>query len=182
MKKLSIIAAFLLVTATVTWAMAGQERMGLDGRGHMDSTVMAALELTPEQTTKIQALHESTSQKITPIKAQLVTKRAEMKVLWTQPSLDADKIKATQKEIQALRTQIREIQTDMRIAFRSLLTPEQTSKLLAMGFGKGGRHKKGAGYGQGAGTGTGKIPRAGGWTGCRLPKKRQLKILNGTNP
>ncbi len=151
MKKLSIIAAFLLVTATATWAMAGQGQRSLDGQGHMNPAVMAALELTPEQTTKIQALHESTSQKITPFKAQLVTKRAEMKVLWTQPSLDADKIKATQKEIQALRAQIREIQTDMRITFRSLLTPEQTSKLLAMGFGKVGRHKKGAGYGQGQG-------------------------------
>ena len=166
MKKLSIIAAFLLVTATATWAMAGQGRMGLDGRGHMDPAVMAALELTPEQTAKIKALHEATTQKMTPVKAQLVSKRAEMKLLWTQTSLDADKIKATQKEIQAMRTQIREIQTDMRIAFRSLLTPEQTSKLLAMGFGKGGRHKKGGGYGQGQG----KYRGQGGGQGAGCPR------------
>ena len=153
MKKISFIAAFLLVAATTTLAMAGQGRMGFDGRGHMSPSVMAALELTNEQTGKIQALHESASKKITPVKAQLVTKRAEMKLLWTQTTLDADKIKATQKEIQALMTQVRETQTDMRIAFRSLLTPEQTSKLLAMGFGT--RHGKGAGHGRGQGRGQG---------------------------
>ncbi len=74
-----------------------------------------------------------------------------MKLLWTQSTLDADKIKATQKEIQALRTQIRDTQTDMRIAFRNLLTPEQTSKLLASGFCRDGRDKKGRGYGKGKG-------------------------------
>lgn len=153
MKKISIVAAFLLVAATTTLAMAGQGRMGFDGRGHMSPSVMAALELTNEQTGKIQALHEAAKKEITPIKAQLVTKRAEMKLLWTQTILDADKIKATQKEIQALMTQVRKTQTDMRIAFRNLLTPEQTSKLLAMGFGKGGRHKKGGGYGKGQGRG-----------------------------
>ena len=145
MKKISIIAAFLMVAATATLAMAGPGQMGFDGRGHMNPSVMAALELTPEQTEKIKALHESATQKMTPVKAQLVTKRAEMKLLWAQPTLDADKIKATQKEVQALRTQIRDAQTDMRIAFRNLLTPEQTSKLLSMGFGKWNRQKKGHG-------------------------------------
>lgn len=153
MKKISIIAAFLLVAATATLAMAGPGRMGFGGGGHMNSAVMAALELTNEQTEKIQALHESAKKEIIPVKAQVTTKRAEMKLLWTQTTLDAEKIKATQKEIQALIIQIRDTQTDMRIAFRNLLTPEQTSKLLAMGFGKGSRHGRGDYYGKGQGKG-----------------------------
>lgn len=154
MKKVSIIAAVLLVVATATFAMAGRHgRMGFDGNRQMNPAVMETLDLTKEQTEKVQALHDSAAKKTTPIRAQLVTKRAEMKLLWTQTTLDADKIKATQKEIQTLMAQIRDTITDTRIAFRNLLTPEQTSKLLAMGFGV--RHGKGAGHGRGQGRGQG---------------------------
>lgn len=164
MKKMSIIAALLMVVAVTTLAMAGPRSKYFDGRGHSDPAVIEALELTSEQTGKVQALHEAAKKEITPIKAQLATKRAEMKLLWTQSTLDADKIKATQKEIQGLRTQIRDTQTDMRIAFRNLLTPEQTATLLAMGFGKGGFYKKGAGYGKGQGSGYhGKGQGRGNW-------------------
>jgi len=154
MKKISIIAAVLLVVATATLAMAGRHgRMGFDGNRQMNPAVMETLDLTKEQTEKVQALHDSAAKKTTPIRAQLVTKRAEMKLLWTQTTLDADKIKATQKEIQTLIAQIRDTITDTRIAFRNLLTPEQTSKLLAMGFGA--RHGKSAGHGRGQGRGQG---------------------------
>ena len=156
MKKMSIIAALLMVVAVTTLAMAGQRHKFFDGRGHLDPAVTEALELTNEQTGKIQALHEAAKKEIIPIKAQFATKRAEMRLLWTQATLDVAKIKATQKELQALGTRIRDIQTDMRIAFRNLLTPEQTSKLLASGFGKGRHHKKGGGYGQGKSGGYGK--------------------------
>ena len=157
MKKISIIAAVLLVVATATLAMAGRHgRMGFDGNRQMNPSVIAALDLTNEQTEKVQALHDSATKIATPIRAQIVTKRAEMKLLWMQTTLDADKIKATQKEIQALMVQIRDTRTDTRIAFRNLLTPEQTSKLIASGFGKGSYHKKGGGYGKGKGGGYGK--------------------------
>jgi Spy/CpxP family protein refolding chaperone len=155
MKKMSIAAAVLLMVAVTTFAMAGPRRAFFDGKGHLDHAVIEGLELTSEQTEKIQGLHESAKKEITPIKAQLATKRAEMRLLWTQTTLDADKIKATQKEIQALRTQIRDTKTDIRIAFRNLLTPEQTSKLLASGFGRDGRDKKGRGYGKKGGYGKG---------------------------
>ena len=155
MKKLSVAAAVLLMISVTTFAMAGPKHAFFEEKGHMNQAVIADLELTSEQTAKIQALHESAKKEIIPVKAQLATKRAEMKLLWTQTTLDADKIKATQKEIQALRTQIRDTKTDIRIAFRNLLTPEQTSKLLASGFGRDGHDKKGRGYGKGGGYGKG---------------------------
>ena len=158
MKKMSIIAALLMVVAVTTLAMAGPRHKSFDGRGHLDPAVIEALELTNEQTQKIQALHEAAKKEIIPVKAQFATKRAEIELLWTQATLDVAKIKATQKELQALGTQIRDTRTDMRIAFRNLLTPEQTSKLLASGFGKGGHHKKGGGYGKGKGGGNWRNP------------------------
>ena len=156
MKKASMIGAVLMVVAVSTLAMAGPKQKFFDGKGQLDPAVAETLELTNDQTQKIQALHEVAKKEIIPVKAQVATKRAEMKLLWTQATIDAAKIKATQKELQALRTQIRDTQTDMRIAFRNLLTPEQTSKLLASGFGKGGRNKKGGGYGKGKRGGYGK--------------------------
>jgi Spy/CpxP family protein refolding chaperone len=164
MKKISIIAAVLLVIATATLAMAGRHgRMGFDGNRQMNPAITEVLDLTNEQTEKVQALHDSAAKITTPIRAQIVTKRAEMKLLWMQPTLDADKIKATQKEIQALMVQIRDTRTDTRITFRNLLTPEQTSKLLASGFGKGGSHKKGGGYGKGQSRGCNKGKGCGNW-------------------
>jgi len=143
MKKFSILAAFLLVVVTVTFATAGPGRKGFDGSGHANPAVMEALDLTNEQMEKIQTLHESAKEKTIPVKVQLLMKRAEMKLLWTQPILDAVKIKATQKEIQVLRSQIREIKTDMRIAFRNLLTPEQTAQFLVMSCSKGDKRERG---------------------------------------
>ena len=163
MKKISVALAVLLMVAVTTLAMAGPKRAFLDRKGHLNHAMIAELELTGEQTEKIQALHETAKKEIIPVKAQLATKRAEMKLLWTQTTLDADKIKATQKEIQALRTQIRDTQTDMRIDFRNLLTPEQTSKLLASGFGRDRRDKKGRGFGKGKGGGYGKGNGCGNW-------------------
>jgi len=160
---MSIAAVVLLMVAVTSLAMAGPKRAFFDGKGHLDQAVITGLELTSEQTGKIQTLHESAKKEIIPVKAQLATKRAEMKLLWTQPTLDAEKIKATQKEIQALRTQIRDTKTDVRIAFRNLLTPEQTSKLLAAGFGRDGRNKKGRGPGKGKGGGYGKGTGRGNW-------------------
>ena len=175
MKKLSMIAALLMVFAVTTVAAAGPGNRFFDRNGDMDPAVISALELTNEQTEKIRTLYESAKKVIIPIKAQLATKRAEMRLLWTQATLDAAKIKATQKELQALGTQIRDIKTDMRIAFRNLLTPEQTSKLIASGFGKGSYHKKGGGYGKGKGGGYGKEQGRGCWgSQCgECPRNRQ---------
>jgi|GEM_PF-694468 len=175
MKKLSVIAALMMLLAFTTLALAGSGNRFFDGKGHLDPAVIDALALTTEQSEKVQALHETARKQIIPLKAQFATKRAEMKLLWTQTTLDADKIKATQKELQALGTQMRDLRTDMRIAFRKLLTPEQTEKLLAMGFGKHDRSKRGGDYGKGKGGGYGKGKSRGncGYQYNDCPRYRQ---------
>ena len=96
---------------------------------------LASLNLTEEQSEKIKVLRESVWTEVTPIRVQLLSKRTEMRLLWIQTKLDPDKIKATQREAWDLMGQMQEKWTDFRLAFRNILTPEQTSKLLAQGVG-----------------------------------------------
>jgi len=142
MKKISIIAAFLLVVASATLVMAGPRGKGNGGGGGWNSapSALASLNLTAEQSEKIRALRESFLKEVTPIRAQLLSKRTEIRLLWIQTKLDPDKIKATQREVRDLWGQMQEKRTDFRLAFRNILTPEQTSKLLAQGIGRGKGH------------------------------------------
>ncbi len=159
MKKITVIAAFLLVVASATLVMAGPRGKGnWGGEGWRGApAALASLNLTAEQSEKIRALRESCLKEITPIRAQLLSKRAGQRLLWIQTKLDPDKIRATQKEVRDLKGQMQEKRTDCRLAFRNILTPEQTSKLLAQGIGMGkGHHRwgdrgkyRGSGRGQG---------------------------------
>ena len=78
MKKISVIAAFLLVIASATLVMAGPRGKGdRGGEGLREApTALASLNLTAEQSDKIRALRESCLKEITPIRVQLLSKRA----------------------------------------------------------------------------------------------------------
>ena len=145
MKKISVIAAFLIVVASATLVMAGPRGKGnRGGEGWREApSALASLNLTAEQSEKIRALRESLLKEVTPIRAQLLSKRAELRLLWIQTKLDPDKIKAIQREARDLREQMQEKRTDFRLAFRNILTPEQTSKLLAQGIGSRMGHRWG---------------------------------------
>jgi len=144
MKKISVIAAFLIVVASATLVMAGPRGKGnWEGGGWCAApSALASLNLTAEQSEKIRGLRESCLKEITPIRAQLLSKRAELKLLWIQTKLEPDKIRANQKEVRDLIGQMQEKSTDCRLAFRNILTPEQTSKLLAQGIGRGKGHHR----------------------------------------
>ena len=144
MKKISVIAAFLIVVASATLVMAGPRGKGnWEGGGWCAApSALASLNLTAEQSEKIRGLRESCLKEITPIRAQLLSKRAELKLLWIQTKLEPDKIRANQKEVRDLIGQLQEKSTDFRLAFRNILTPEQTSKLLAQGIGRGKGHHR----------------------------------------
>ncbi len=159
MKRICVAVAFLFVVASATLVMAGPRDKGnWGGEGWCAArSGLASLNLTAEQSEKIRALRESCLKGITPIRSQLLSKRAEIRLLWIQTKLDPDKIRATQKEVRDLKGQMQEKRTDCRLAFRNILTPEQTSKLLAQGIGMGkGHHRwgdrgkyRGSGRGQG---------------------------------
>jgi Spy/CpxP family protein refolding chaperone len=140
MKKFSLLAALVTILASATFVVAGPHGGEWGNSGWaMDNTILSKLNLTAEQTEKIRALRESFQKDITPLRTRIFEKKAEMRLLWMQTESDAAGIKAKEKEIHDLMWQVLEKATDFRLALRSVLTPEQLSKFLALG-GDWGRH------------------------------------------
>lgn len=148
MKKISVGVALLVVVISATLVMAGSKSRG-PGWG-MNPSVLSDLNLTTEQEEKAKALRESGIKEIAPLRVKSFTKRAELRLLWVQENLDADKIKAKQKEVHELQGKIQEKMTDFRLAFYNILTPEQRTQFLArrLGMDRGQHGGKGGHRGQ----------------------------------
>jgi len=135
MKKFSLLAALVTILASATFVVAGP--CGGGERGNhgwaMDHSIFSKLNMTAEQTEKIRVLRESSQKDITPLRIQIFEKRAELRLLWMQMEPDAARIKAKEKKIHDLKWQVLKKTTDFRLTFRSVLTPEQLSKFLALG-------------------------------------------------
>ena len=138
MKKISLIAAFVLMLGSAAIAMAGQHGKGgkTGSLCGMNPSALSCLNLTEEQSEKIRALRQSHEKGILPLRTQLFTNRAEMRLLWMETDPDSEKIKAKQKEIHKLQGQLQEKNMDFRFAVSDILTPEQRSKLLQKKFGR----------------------------------------------
>ena len=161
MKKISLVIALILIVASANIAMAGPRNRGggMGPQAGMNVPALSNLNLTSEQEEKIRALHESNQKELAPLQMELFKKRTELKLLWMQTNLDVNKIKAKQKEIHELNGQLREKQTDSRLDFFNILTPEQRSQFILQGFGKSrgfrGPRAGMRGPGQDMGQGTG---------------------------
>jgi len=81
-----------------------------------------ALNLTPEQNQKFQALQESHFKETIPLRNEIMTKQLELRTLWAQTNPDQAKILAKQKELNALRAQLQEKGTQFRLEMRKGLT------------------------------------------------------------
>jgi Spy/CpxP family protein refolding chaperone len=172
MKKLMIVlTALLFVTAFVMPADA--YRGG--GRGHgygfcnsNDLSGVQGLNLTAEQKTKISDLRTAHLKDIKPLQDKLHSKAGDLRLLWLEKNPDETKIRATEKEIRALRDQMQDKGSDYRWAVYKVLTPEQQQLLRqnkaagrCFGPGSGAGMGKGQGIGQGMGPGMG--PGNGGY-------------------
>lgn len=168
MKKLVMtLVAAIVVTAFTASAFAFGPGWG---RGHggcsysgPDEKAFSGLNLTAEQTAKINALRESFLKDTKPLKDKLFSKRGDLRLLWLQTNPDQDKILAVQKEIRALRDQMQDRMTTQRLEMLKVLTPEQQEKVKSfrMGRGFGPGMKGGPGF-QGGGPGPGMGMR-GNW-------------------
>jgi len=174
MKKMiiAVLAIALLATAGVAMAQGWGRGMG-SGPGYGPGSgpgpgprgaLGPALNLTPEQTQKMQALRESFFKETIPQRNELQIKQLELRTLWAQTTPDQEKILAKQKEINALRAQLQEKTTMHRLEMRKVLTPEQQAQLGAYGPGFGPGYgmrggMMGGGYGPGRGMGYGVCPR-----------------------
>jgi len=116
------------------------------GRGHgaadyygPDGSVLSQLNLTPEQTAKINALREANLRDMKPLKDKMFSKRGDLRLLWLQTNPDQNKIMAAQKDIRALRDQMQDKMTAYKLEVLKVLTPEQREKLKSFKMGAGGR-------------------------------------------
>jgi len=105
--------------------------------------------LTAEQSAQIQALRDDFLKEIEPLRKDLLSKRTELRSLWSDPNSDPAAITAKQKEIWDLQSKLQEKANTLGLEIRKLLTPEQLAQLPASG--------PGAGFGPGMGFG----PRMG---------------------
>jgi Spy/CpxP family protein refolding chaperone len=93
--------------------------------------------LTPEQSSKIQAIREANLNEIVPLREQLYAKRTELRTLWHSQNPDQGQIKALQEDMLNVRAQLQEKATNARFEMRALLTPEQQAEMTAYGPGMG---------------------------------------------
>ena len=82
-----------------------------------------------------------------------MTKRLELRLLWTDPKADSKAILAKEGELRGLRNRMRDKMVQYRLEARSSLTPEQIEKFgmmcgMGLGFGRGFHHQH---HGQGMG-------------------------------
>ncbi len=132
MKKLTLFAVLIILVASFTVAMAeprgksGGKDFGREGR----RSPFANLNLTEEQKGKIDAMRESLQKEMTPIRTDMIKKRMELNLLWTDDSPEGDKIKAKQREIRELKGIMEDRLTDFRMSVNSILTPEQRAELM----------------------------------------------------
>jgi Spy/CpxP family protein refolding chaperone len=113
--------------------------------------------LTPEQQTKLQELRQKFNDETTQLRGAILTKRLELRSLWSNPKADPKAILSKENELTALQDQLRDKAIHFKVEARAILTPEQIAQFgsewgRGSGFGRG--HMMGYGYGMG--------PRFGG--------------------
>ena len=154
MKKIigAVIMVGILATAGLALAECWGKGPGMGYGPHSGgSGPWGALNLSPEQSQKIQAMRESFFKETIPIRNELMSKKLEMRSLWLQTNPDEEKILAKQREINGLRAQLQEKSTRNHLEMRKILTPEQQAQLENWRGRKWGGHGRGREFGPGPG-------------------------------
>jgi len=131
MKKLFIIIAVLIVSATVvapTYAIQADKKLG----SHKEFCFKKHFGLSDQQLVKMKELKNRFHTDARNLRYNLEIKRIEMRKLFTDPKTDDETLLAKQKEIRDLRQQLSEKKAQMKIEWRKILTPEQIAKLDKM--------------------------------------------------
>ncbi len=143
-KSISLICLALLVAmASTAYAQRGRGMRGggFDGAG-MYSGWAADLDLTAEQTAKLQDHRKAFFKDTAGIRTDIFEKKQNMDVLMLEPTVDAQKAKTLQAEISALKAQMAQKRLQAQLDARAVLTPEQIKLLppgCKLGIGRGDR-------------------------------------------
>jgi Spy/CpxP family protein refolding chaperone len=141
MKKVMMIVAVIALAEIVTSPAMAYRGIGAgygSGPGNVaDIGAARGLDLTAEQTEKINAMRAAHLKDIQPLHDQMYSKSRELRSMWLAATPDREKITALQKEAQGLRDQLTDKRTTYRLEVRKMLTPEQLAKLQDYGSGRG---------------------------------------------
>jgi Spy/CpxP family protein refolding chaperone len=86
--------------------------------------------LTPDQRSKIMELHRSFMRDNAQLIGSLVTKKLEFKALWADPKSDDKALMDKEKEVSALKAQLKDKAFQMKLACRKILGPEQLANFM----------------------------------------------------
>ena len=148
----------LMATVALAWGPGFGPGFGRGfgmGPGYGSPPSPPILNLTAEQSSKIQALQKTFLDEIAPLQQDLLKKRTELQSLWLNQNPDSAAITAKQKEFWDLRSKLQEKGTNLRLGIRKVLTPEQQAQLPAFG--------PGLGFGPAMGFGPPIMSRMGRW-------------------
>ena len=170
MKRIVIIglgltlALALVATIALAWGPRFGPGFGV-GPGY-GSPGPPVANLTPEQSSKIQALQQAYLKEMARLQQELLAKGTELRSLWIAPKPDPAVITAKQKEVFDLKSRLQEKATNLGLEVQKVLTPEQKVQLNTygplmsrgpgMGFGPGRGFGPGPGVGPGPGFGPGR--------------------------
>ncbi len=140
-----IFGLFLVFTAMSPTAFSqgppeknGWQFRGGRGRGPMRSPMMdwaSRLNLTDEQSARIQELREAYFRDTLPSRNELMVKRFDLRDLLRDPQAEAGAVLAKQREVSELESRIQERAVLFQIEVRRVLTPEQIQLLPPGGGG-----------------------------------------------
>jgi Spy/CpxP family protein refolding chaperone len=158
MKKMIVTLGLVAVMLLgVTYVYAQGPGMGPGHRGMHESWGPGKdYSLTSEQKTKFQELRRKFRGENAKLIGAIVTKKLELRSLWTDPKADSKAILDKEKELRDLQNQMRDKAVQMRLEARKFLTPEQIENWkpgrgMDRSFGRG--HMKGYDHGMGQGYG-----------------------------
>lgn len=93
-----------------------------------------SLNLSPEQESQLKALRDKFLEETVYLRSEIPIKLGELRMLWTNPKPEKDRINAKKKEIMELYTELQIKATENRVLAQNFLTPEQVEKLPVFGL------------------------------------------------
>jgi len=160
-RKIILLGMVAVMLLSVTYVYAQGQGMGPGmGPGHrgMHESWGPARDypLTPDQKAKFQELRRKFRDENAKLIGAMVTKRLELRSLWTDPKADPKAILDKERELRDLQNQLKDKAVQMRLEARKFLTPEQIENWrpgrgMGMGPGEGRGHMAGGGFGMGHG-------------------------------
>jgi Spy/CpxP family protein refolding chaperone len=148
MKKAGIALGLAVVMFLSLYVYAQDSKVGPEpkgGHGQPYEHFGKRLDLDQKQKASLHALHQKFKGETAQLIGELVTKRIELRLLWSDPKADSEAILAKEKELRDLQNQMRDKIVQYKLEFRKILKPEQIEKLGSMGgmgfgFGRGFHH------------------------------------------